>query len=78
VTQLIRTRCARALGHDSSTRLVRERERENDGPVLMDGEGRQRGVRIEPAMERNVGGRCTSSRAAYSLGGWEIGRFWVR
>jgi hypothetical protein len=53
------------------------RERDSDGAVLMGGEGRWRGVRIELTMVGNVGGRCTSLGAVYRRGG-EIGRFWVR
>jgi hypothetical protein len=72
-----------ALGCGSSMWLVcvcvcvRERERDSDGAVLMGGEGRWRGVRIELTMVGDVGGRCTSLGAVYRRGG-EIGRFWVR
>jgi hypothetical protein len=47
------------------------------GVVLMGGKGRQRGIRIEPAIEGNVDEQCTSLGAVYRQGGGEIGRFWV-
>jgi hypothetical protein len=79
VARLVEARCVGAIGCGSSTRLVRERERERDNGkvVLMGGEGRRQSIRIEPATEGNVGGRHTSLGAAYKQGG-EIGRFWVR
>jgi hypothetical protein len=60
------------------SRMQSERERENGETVHIDAEGRQKGIRIELAMEVNVDGWRTSSRAAHRQGGREIGHFWVR
>jgi hypothetical protein len=53
-------------------RLVRERERDNDGAMLTGAEERRLGVRIEPAIEGNVGGCHTSAGVSYMRGGGVI------